>query len=85
VLVFHHCDIIPDINNLREEEFILAHDFRGSSSLCLESMMETLTSWEPRRERTPVILGSSFFSFYPILPPAYKIVPSILLLLINPL
>jgi hypothetical protein len=25
----HHCDKIPDINNLREETFILVHGFRG--------------------------------------------------------
>jgi hypothetical protein len=27
-----HCDKIPDRNNLRDEELILAHDFRGFSS-----------------------------------------------------
>jgi hypothetical protein len=24
-----HCDKIPDVNNLQEERFILAHGFRG--------------------------------------------------------
>jgi hypothetical protein len=29
---FHHCDKTPEINNLKEEEFILVFCFRGFSS-----------------------------------------------------
>jgi hypothetical protein len=29
--IFHHCDKISEINNLREDRFILAHGFRGFS------------------------------------------------------
>jgi hypothetical protein len=31
VLIFCHCDKIPNINNLRNERFILAHGFTGFS------------------------------------------------------
>jgi hypothetical protein len=30
LVMFHHCDKIPDINNLREEGFILAPGFSPS-------------------------------------------------------
>jgi hypothetical protein len=30
---FHRCDKVSDINNLREERFILAHSFRGFSPI----------------------------------------------------
>jgi hypothetical protein len=35
----HHCDKIPDTNNLREERFISVHSFRVFGPLSLASLI----------------------------------------------
>jgi hypothetical protein len=53
VLVLCHCDQRPDVNDLREEEFIVTHGFREFSPWPFGSMF--LDLWE---DRTITVEGS---------------------------
>jgi hypothetical protein len=48
-IIFHHCDKILDINNLKEERFILAYSFRG---------FIPMVAWPHRHGQNTMVVGA---------------------------
>jgi hypothetical protein len=78
-LAFHLCNKIPDTSNLKEEEFILAGGFRGSTSSWESWIITVLVMVASKRDRECLPPLALLFSlFYSTVSPAYGMVPLIL-------